>query len=234
MRSPVERVVFSGSKAAGVLVRDGLRRQTLNADLVVLAAGGFGTPRILERSGVTCGKTLFVDPVLCVAARWKGALQNRDISMPFVVQRDGFIISPYFDYLSFFFNRDWRFPLDDTLGLMVKIADSASGSASGRRVEKVLTGEDNERLKTGVEICAGIFERLGVARRDLVFGTLNAGHPGGTLPLTRDECETMHNDRLPENLYVADATLFPSSPGNPPILTIVAMAMRVAALCSRN
>ncbi len=234
MRSPVERVVFSGSRAAGVIVRDGLRRRTLNADLVVLAAGGFGTPRILERSGVKCGRTLFVDPVLCVAARWKGALQNKDISMPFVVQRDGFIISPYFDYLSFFFNRDWRFPLDDTLGLMVKIADSASGSASGPRVEKILTGEDNERLKTGVEICAGIFEQLGVARRDLVLGTLNAGHPGGTLPLTRDERETMHNDRLPENLYIADATLFPSSPGNPPIMTIMAMAKRVAAICSRN
>jgi hypothetical protein len=63
---------------------------------------------------------------------------------------------------------------------------------------------------------------------------MNAGHPGGMLPLTRREAETFHNERLPENLYVADATLFPTSPGNPPILTIMAMAKRVAGICSRN
>jgi choline dehydrogenase-like flavoprotein len=233
-RSRVEKVVSSGSRAVGVVVRSGLRKRVVRADLIVLAAGGFGTPVILENSGVECGKSLFVDPVLCVAAEWRGALQNRDISMPFVVQRDGFIISPYFDYLSFFFNRNWNIPADDTHGLMVKIADSSSGSASTGRVEKALTGRDNERLNAGVEICSKIFERLGVDRKNLILGTMNAGHPGGTLPLTRNESETFHNDRLPENLYIADATLFPSSPGNPPILTIMAMAKRVAAICSRN
>ena len=233
-RSPVERVVFSGSRAMGVIVRKGLRKRFIRADLVVLAAGGFGTPVILGNSGVECEKRLFVDPVLCVAAKWRGAMQNRDISMPFVVQRDGFIISPYFDYLSFFFNRDWRFPADDTLGLMVKIADSTSGGISGRRVEKRLTEEDMGRLKTGVDLCRDIFERLGVPPQDLIYGTMNAGHPGGMLPLTRREAETFHDDRLPENLYIADATLFPTSPGNPPILTIMAMAKRVGAICSRN
>jgi choline dehydrogenase-like flavoprotein len=233
-RSPVDRVVCSGSRATGVIVRKGLRNQFLPADLVILAAGGFGTPGILEKSGVECEERLFVDPVLCVAAEWKGALQNRDISMPFVVQREGFIISPYFDYLSFFFNRAWKFPLDDTLGLMVKIADEGTGGFRGSRVEKTLTGKDHERLKAGVEVCAGIFERLGVDRRNLILGTLNAGHPGGMLPLTRAEAVSFHNDRLPENVYVADATLFPSSPGNPPILTIMAIAKRIAAICSRN
>ena len=232
--SRVERVVSAGSRAVGVVVRSGLRRRILRADLVVLAAGGFGTPAILAKSGVKCEKSLFVDPVLCVAAEWKGALQNRDISMPFVVQKNGFIISPYFDYLSFFFNRTWNVPADDTLGLMVKIADTSSGSASTGRVTKELTQRDNERLNAGVEVCSELFERLGVDRKKLMMGTLNAGHPGGTLPLTRNESETFHSDRLPENLYVADATLFPSSPGNPPILTIMAMAKRVAGICSRN
>jgi len=35
---------------------------------------------------------------------------------------------------------------------------------------------------------------------------------------------------LPMNYYVADATLLPQSLGNPPILTIIAMAKRVAKL----
>ncbi len=233
-RSRVERVMIPGSRATGVIVRKGLRRRFIHADLVILAAGGIGTPGILNASGVECGETLFVDPVLCVAAEWKGALQNKDISMPFAIQRDGFIISPYFDYLSYFFNSGWRFPADDTLGLMVKIADTSSGSVSGHRVEKSLTGEDTKRLKAGVELCAEIFGRMGIPQEKLVQGTLNAGHPGGMLPLTRMEAETFHTDRLPENLYVADATIFPRSPGNPPILTIMAMAKRVARVCSMN
>ena len=30
--------------------------------------------------------------------------------MPFVVEREGYIISPYFDFLSFFFNARWLRP----------------------------------------------------------------------------------------------------------------------------
>jgi choline dehydrogenase-like flavoprotein len=50
------------------------------------------------------------------------------------------------------------------------------------------------------------------------------------LPLTRDNATSFHDDRLPDNLYVADASLFPESLGNPPILTIVAMAKRIGRL----
>ena len=72
---------------------------------MVLAAGGLGTPAILERSGIRCEPRLFVDPVLCVAAPWPDSRQHREIPMPFVVQRPGYIVSPYFDWLSFLFNR---------------------------------------------------------------------------------------------------------------------------------
>jgi len=82
----------------------------LTADLVIVAAGGFNTPVILENSGIKTDKTLFVDPVLCVAVKYTDALQNKEISMPFAVQMDGYIISPYFDQLSFFFNKKWKIP----------------------------------------------------------------------------------------------------------------------------
>ena len=48
------------------------------------------------------------------------------------------------------------------------------------------------------------------------------------LPLTEREAESLHHDRLPANLYVADATLLPRSLGKPPILTIIALAKKVA------
>lgn len=47
--------------------------------------------------------------------------------------------------------------------------------------------------------------------------------------VTEHEAGSLHHDRLPENLCVADATLFPRSWGNPPILTIVALAKRKQA-----
>jgi choline dehydrogenase-like flavoprotein len=231
-RCRVERIVIDGNRTIGLQARVGWRTEFIPADLVVLAAGGFGTPAILENSGIECVKRLFVDPVLCVATEWKGAMQNAEISMPFVSQQDGFILAPYFDYLSFFFNRDWKFAANDTLSLMIKLADSEVGGVRGRRIEKSLTQRDKERLQSAVELCQEIFWRLGVHKEKTFLGTLNAGHPGGMLPLTKKEAQTFHSDRLPANVYVADATLFPSSLGNPPILTILAVAKRISKICT--
>jgi hypothetical protein len=232
--SHVEQVVIEHGKAVGVKVKRSWRSEFIPADLVVLAAGGFGTPLILEKTGIECEKRLFVDPVLCVAAEWKGALQNKEISMPFVVQRDGFILSPYFDYLSYFFNKNWKFKSNDTLGIMIKLADSNTGTIERKAIKKTLTDQDKEKLKQAVHECCEIFLHLGVREEQTILGTLNAGHPGGMLPLTEEEAETFHSRRLPENLYVADATLFPSSLGNPPILTIIAMAKRISKICMMN
>lgn len=227
----VRQVVITQGEAVGVVVQQGWHKQLVHADLIVLAAGGFGTPAILSKSRIEIEPNLFVDPVLCVAAESKGAFQNKEVLMPFVVQREHFIISPYFDQLSFFFNRDWRIPSGNIVSLMIKLADESVGHLSDGTFKKSLTASDKDRLQDGVEICKEILSRFGVSRENIFLGSLNAGHPGGMLPLTKNEAETFHHDRLPENLYVADASLFPHSLGNPPILTIMAMAKRVSKLC---
>ena len=230
-RCKAEQVVFKGSNAVGVKARRGWGAEYYYADLIVLAAGGFGTPVILQNSGIECERTLFVDPVLCVAAEWKNCLQNKEIAMPFVVQKDGFIVSPYFDYLSYFFRKDWVNAPEDTLGLMIKIADTNLGSISSGTVEKVLTDRDSRRFQEGVDLCAEVLGQLGVDPSRIVLGTLNAGHPGGMLPLKGAGKTDFHSSSLPENLYVADATLLPQALGNPPIFTIMAMAKRVSRIC---
>jgi choline dehydrogenase-like flavoprotein len=227
----VRRIVIEDGAARGVEVRVGSRTRTLAADLIVLAAGGLGTPLILEKSGIPCAPRLFVDPVLCVAAEWKNCGLDREIQMPFVVERDGYIVSPYFDLPSFFFNRRWSHPAGDIVSLMIKLADRPEGYVSSRGIRKVLYLEDRARLDEGVALCREILARLGVPKEKTFLGTINAGHPGGMLPLTERESVSFHHPALPENVYVADASLFPRSLGKPPILTIIALAKRVGRVC---
>jgi len=229
--SLVTRLVIENGTARGVEFRSGGRKKFLSADLVLLAAGGLGTPLILERSGIPCEPRLFVDPVLCVAAEWTGTGLDREVSMPFVVEKEGFIISPYFDYLSFFFNRKWSYPPGNIMSLMIKLADRSEGSITSRGVRKILYPEDKAKLEEGVALCRNILSRLGIPEDKTFLGTINAGHPGGMVPLTDRESVSFHHSALPENVYVTDASLFPYSPGKPPILTIIAMAKRVGRIC---
>ena len=219
----------TGKEVTAVHARCHGRKRTFHADLVVLAAGGFGSPVILENSGISCQKTLFVDPVLCVAGLLPGLHQDRQILMPFISQQDGYILAPYMDYLSFFFNKDWRMPMRDIASIMIKLADVEKGSIRGKKINKRMTKTDDRKMEEAVKLSRDILERMGVPEKDQFLGTLNAGHPGGMLPLTTAEKNTLHHAMLPDNLYGADATILPKAMGNPPILTIMALAKKIAS-----
>ena len=117
------------------------------------------------------------------------------------------------------------------MSLMIKLKDANAGSVTERKINKVLSAADKQRLNEAVELCKDILGRLGIKKENTFLGTVNAGHPGGMLPLTKGEAFTLHNNRLPANLFVADATLFPESLGNPPIFTIMAMAKKISKTC---
>lgn len=226
-------IVQSGSVTAVEAVRN-LKTELYTADVIVLAAGGIGTSQILEASGIQTQKTLFVDPVLCIAGPMEGLHQERQILMPFISQQDGYILSPYMDYLSFFFNKKWHYPIEGIASMMIKLADEEKGSVGVKKIDKRMSEKDTENMAKAEIICAEILDRLGVPYEKQFKGTLNAGHPGGTLPLSEQEKDTMHHPSLPQNVYIADATLIPKAMGNPPILTIMALAKRVAAVIGQN
>jgi choline dehydrogenase-like flavoprotein len=220
----VKKIVTHNSRTTGVQTSRGF----LEADLVVVAAGGIGSPEILQNSGIDVCPTFFVDPVLCVAAEIKNARQNRELPMPFAVQQDGYILAPYFDQLSFFFDKRWRMPAGNIFSFMIKLADSETGSPGNKR----LTTNDTATLQRAVTQCKELFSGIGVDPDRTFPGMLNAGHPGGMLPLTANEAHSMHAPQLPDNVYLADASLFPASLGAPPMLTIMALAKRVARIAA--
>lgn len=118
--------------------------------------------------------------------------------------------------------------MKDLASIMIKLADEERGSTDGKTIDKTMSPKDTERMEKAVAQSRGILARLGVPVEKQFLGTLNAGHPGGMLPLTHREKDSLHPAILPDNLYVADATLLPKSMGNPPILTIMALAKKMA------
>ncbi|MBN1425743.1 GMC family oxidoreductase [Candidatus Fermentibacteria bacterium] len=228
----VTRVQRHGGEVSGVWARRGPLWRFFPADVVVLAAGGLGTPAILQRSGLPFEKRLFVDPVLCVAGLQEGVAQCEELPMPFYTSHDGFMLSPYFDFVSFLFDPSWPSGARGIVGVMIKLADTPTGSIDGTRIDKRLSSRDMGRLDEAGDICSEVLERIGVAPGHQFRGLLNAGHPGGMVRLTGGDTATLHPAGLPPNLFVADASLFPTSLGAPPIMTIMALSLRISGRIS--
>ncbi|HEY3421465.1 MAG TPA: FAD-dependent oxidoreductase [Methanomassiliicoccales archaeon] len=225
----VKRVVLEAGKAVGVLAEREGRSEAIKADVVVLAAGGIGTAQILRASGIDPSDTLWADLVLTVGGKFKGARQLEEPPMAWYCQRDGYIISPYFDVLSHWFHRPWRkVGLKDRVGVMVKMAESANGKVlADGTVEKPLTEWDSVRLEKACQEVREMMEMADV-QAPYVNGLLHGGHLGGTVPLHRGDVDSMHPSILPEGLWVADLSLLPRSQGLPTMLTTAALAMRVS------
>lgn len=178
----VEKLIIQSNQVTAVQAKQGGKTRIYQADMIISAAGGMGTPEILENSGIHCPETFFVDPVLCVAAPIQGYHQEHQLLMPFISQQDGYILSPYMDYLSFFFNRKWYQPMDGIVSIMIKQADEAVGSYMGKPVRKTLTLQDKAVLSGAVEQSRQILLAMGAKEEEIFLGTLNAGHPGGMFP----------------------------------------------------
>lgn len=124
--------------------------------------------------------------------------------------------------------------MNDRVGLMVKLADAQTGKVSADgEVNKALTPHDRQRLEIAAAEARNVMEMAGISG-PYIEGMLNAGHFGGTVPLTRDDVPSMRPSGLPENLWVADLSLLPRSQGLPTILTASALALKVARMIPKK
>lgn len=220
--TPVNEIITENGKIIGVKSYN----KVFKADIVVLCAGAISTPRILIKSGIKAGENLFVDTFVTVGGVLKGINFSEEVLMNTLIMLDDIILSPH--YSSILLDKINKYKADnkDFLGIMVKIKDEPSGKVTMDSVVKNNTLHDVELLSRGSAIAGSILTEAGVDPTTLVSTHPRGAHPGGTAAIG----EVVNNNLETEisGLYVADASVFPVVPGAPPVITIMALAKRLA------
>lgn len=236
----VEQVLHEDGVVTGVTGKVGGRPFTIHAPLVILAAGGIGTPRILQRSGLpAAGQGMTMDTTVMVYgyAPEKGngteppmtwSYADDDLGVLFSTLIDPWLLYPIIMAL-----KGPAYPLTwqrwgRTYGVMIKLKDEISGGVGvNGRIHKGLTAHDRQRMARAEAVAGRILRQAG-CDPDTIFTTpIRGTHPSGTVRLG-----TMLDTNLQteiENLYVCDASVFPEALARPTVLTIIALAKRLAA-----
>lgn len=229
----VIKVLHSNERATGVEVigPNGLER--IMAKKIILAAGGLGTPVILQRSGVDAGRKLFCDLFNVTYGAIKEINKSTEISMALIddefYDSERFILSPFIDpLLQFqFFTRFKFFSREKCLGIMTKIADESIGKVDDKgNITKFATSRDQEKLNKGAGIARKILIKAGANPISVMTTSIRGAHPGGTAAIGEVINENLETKI--KNLFVCDASTFPVAAGLPPILTIIALAKWLA------
>jgi len=89
-----------------------------------------------------------------------------------------------------------------------------------------VTEADWGRLQQGSAISTEILLKAGASQKSIVVTNPQGAHPGGTCAIGKVVDKELQTET--ENLFVCDGSVLPTSPGMPPIVTIVALAKRLA------
>ena len=222
----VTDIILCNLEACGVkYVKDG-KESVIKTKKIILCAGAIGSAMILKRIGLTgIAREIFIDPFVTVGGYLKDINFNSEVQMAGLVVGRNFVLSPHF---STFINEDGQ-PIEakDILSIMVKTRDDAKGYVSGDGfVNKVNTINDIRLLAEGVATAGFILEKAGVDPNTICSTVYRGAHPGGTAAIGKVVDSNLETE-IP-NLYVCDASVLPIAPGKPPILTILALAKRLA------
>jgi choline dehydrogenase-like flavoprotein len=227
----VTKILHDNKKVTGIEGIFGDKIKRFEVKTVVLAAGALNTPRILKNSGIkeNVGEGLFCDLFITVGGFLKNANLNKEIPMGVKSEFGPYFLSPHFSnqLVPLLENKGFNANPEDVIGIMVKIADEANGKINpDKSIEKTLTERDLELLKEGYEKSVKLLLEAGVDPSSIVSTPIRGAHPGGTAAMGKvvdNNLETRIN-----GLFITDASIIPHAPGRPPILTITALAKRLA------
>lgn len=244
-QAKVERVLIEGGSATGVEgIRAGKPFQ-VRAEVVVLAAGGIGSPLILQQSGFPeAGQGLAMDPTLMVygASEFPGIGHEPPMTYGYEDLEHGYMLStlidPWLLYPLITALKGLRYPLtwprwNRTLGVMIKVTDEVAGEIVGEHdISKPLTERDQARFDHAIQVSRQILVRAGCAP-DTIFTTpIRGTHPSATVRI--GEMLDQDLQTRVKNLYVCDASVFPRALGRPTVLTIISLAKRLSAHLLRS
>ena len=209
-------------------IKDG-KDKSIESDLVILAAGAIDSAVILQKSGIDAGNKLFFDPFVSVGGVLKDINFNSETQMNGLAVGKEYILAPHFSSFiaKYIKETDPEIEDKDILSIMVKVPDDMVGTVDSEgNVFKFNTIDDIRRLAQGSAAAGAILEKAGVDPTTMTSTVFRGAHPGGTAAIG----EVVDKDLKTEidGLYVSDASVIPVSPGKPPILLILALALRLA------
>jgi choline dehydrogenase-like flavoprotein len=236
----VDELVVENGQVGGVKGTLGRRRPfEARAGVVVLSAGGIGTPLILQRSGLAeAGRGMALDTTAMMYGVWKerGTASEPPMTVGYSDLEHGYMLSTLIDPWILYpimaalkgprYALSWR-DYRRTVGVMIKVTDEVAGIISVEgRITKPMTSRDRERLHHASVVSRRILVKAGCDPESVFLSRLRGTHPSATVRLGEMVDDTLETSV--KNLYVCDASVFPEALGQPTVLTIISFAKRLS------
>ncbi|MEX1183724.1 MAG: GMC family oxidoreductase N-terminal domain-containing protein [Gemmatimonadota bacterium] len=237
-RARVTRVLVEGGAAVGVAVTARGRPSSVRARRVILAAGGIGSPMLLRTAGVAAGAGIAMDTTVIIYGSGAFAGMGSDPPMTWSKTDEELdvmystLLDPWLMYPIIMAVKGAAWPLTwprwrRSLGVMIKLRDESSGGIDVRgRISKSLTAADARRLNAAEQVANRVLIAAGCSAGSLIRTPMRGTHPCATARIgdavDRDLATAVRN------LYVCDASVLPEALGRPTVLTIMALARRLA------
>ena len=238
----VEHVIIEDRHIVGVEGQLNGEPFIARADIVVLSAGGIGTPRILQSSHLPmfrgAGQGMTMDITVMVYGTIKGLGTGKEPPMTWSWENpeEGYMLStlidPWLLYPLINSLKGLKYALTwprwkNTLGVMIKLKDDVSGGVfPDGKISKPMTDHDRPRMRAAEDVCRRILIEAG-AKPETIFTTpLRGTHPSGTVRVGTLVDENLQTEI--HGLYVCDASVFPEGLARPTVLTIIGLGKRLA------
>ncbi len=240
VKAQVRRVLTDGKQATGVegTLAGGPFR--VLAPIVILAAGGIGTPRILQASGFKGagdGMTMDTTTMVYGFVKERGTGNEPPMTWSWENLSAGYMLStlidPWLLYPIINALKGLRYAAtwprwNNILGVMIKLKDSISGGVfADGKISKPFVGDDHERQRDAEQVCRRILKEAGADPASMFMTPLRGTHPSGTVRIGTMLDENLQTEIT--GLYACDASTFPEALARPTVLTIIGLAMRLAS-----
>ncbi|MDD5094368.1 MAG: FAD-dependent oxidoreductase [Dehalococcoidia bacterium] len=236
----VENGMAGGMRARG----KGGQDYEVYAKIAVSSAGGMGSARIMQRSGISeAGRSFLGDPTLPIMGFVKegvGGKGELGIDTGWFDEEHGvFFANAYGIRLTYWVQmlqskhlRD-LFHFGRGMQVMCKIGDDFAGRVflQEGKISKKYTEKDLLRFDYARVMAEKILVKAGCDPYHIIPGQIVMGHPGGTVRVG-----TLLDSNLQtsiKNLYCCDSSVVPEDLGRPPMLTLVSIAKRQAKILDK-